>query len=301
MVLFTVNAHESDSFRELASDCSCPNYTLSYECTVVGVPGGITIWKGTAFDCPSRPYISLIHRMFPNESSNYQTVFQSCNSGAIKVWSVGVRNNTYISRLNVTLNVDIFGRSIGCSHDNGKGKSTKVGSSLITGILKLKLSDIFVFTYTVHVFLNYHKVNPSVRLSNSSQNQLTFNWSGSAISLNCPDIHYNIVTVNCGNCPTTTNHTSVICTDVPTSGVCTLSVLVVVCGSVVGNVSESLTIIPHNRVESESMLWPTLITVGVVLLIAIALIFVVVLILVILCKTLRMKGLLYQTPSNHSR
>ena len=107
MILFTVTAHQRDSFKILANDCSCPNFTLSYECTVVGVPGGDITWKGTAFNCPNKR-ITLLHRtMFPNESSDSQnqTVVQSCNIGAIKVWSVGVKNNIYTSRLNVTLNV----------------------------------------------------------------------------------------------------------------------------------------------------------------------------------------------------
>ena len=149
-----VNAVDSDSFKALASECLCPNFTLSYECTVESGPGGLTFWKGSAFDCQNRD-IDLLH--FANESSNSQTMILSCNSGAIKVWRTGVENNIYTSRLNVTLNVDIFGRSIECFHDNSKGNETKVGSSLITGIQKLKSSNIlnFVFIYTVHAFLNY--------------------------------------------------------------------------------------------------------------------------------------------------
>ena len=149
MYIIVVYAVNSDSFKVLTSDCSCPNFTLSYKCTVVGGPGGDTTWKGTAFNCPNRR-ITLLHRtMFPNESSDSQnqTVVQSCNSGAIKAWGVGVKNNTYTSRLNVTLNADTYGRSIECFYEDGKGNTTEIGSSLITGILKLKPSDMLLFVH----------------------------------------------------------------------------------------------------------------------------------------------------------
>ena len=76
-------------------------------------------------------------------------MIRSCNStsGAIKAWRTGVENNIYTSQLNVTLNVDIFGRSIECFHDNGRGNETKLGSSLITGIQKLKSSNILNFVF----------------------------------------------------------------------------------------------------------------------------------------------------------
>ena len=43
---------------------------------------------------------------------------------------------------------------------------------------------------------------------------------------------YNILASNCGSCPTTTNHTNVTCTDIPTNyndSTCTLAVETVVC------------------------------------------------------------------------
>ena len=61
---------------------------------------------------------------------------------------------------------------------------------------------------------------------------LTFTWSPVA-----PDYEYsvfnytyNILASNCGSCPTTTNYTTVTCTDVPTNGsTCTFAVQAVVC------------------------------------------------------------------------
>ena len=55
-----------------------------------------------------------------------------------------------------------------------------------------------------------------------------------------PNCHptYNILSSNCGLCPTTTNQTTVTCTDVPTDdGVCMLAVQTVVCGRFVGELS----------------------------------------------------------------
>ena len=65
---------------------------------------------------------------------------------------------------------------------------------------------------------------------------LTVTWS--PVAPDCPTIHYNIAASNCGSCPTTTNQTTVTCTDVPTNNsMCTLAVQVVVCGNISGNFS----------------------------------------------------------------
>ena len=67
-----------------------------------------------------------------------------------------------------------------------------------------------------------------------SLQELTFSWS--PVAPDCPAIHYNILASNCGSCPSTTNHTTVTCTDVPTDGtVCTFAVQTVVCRNITGN------------------------------------------------------------------
>ena len=69
--------------------------------------------------------------------------------------------------------------------------------------------------------------------------QLIFSWS--PVAPDCPAIHYNILASNCGSCPTTTNHTTVACTNVPTDGsVCDFSVQSVVCENITGNFSKSI-------------------------------------------------------------
>ena len=71
--------------------------------------------------------------------------------------------------------------------------------------------------------------------------ELTFSWS--PVAPDCPAIHYNILASNCGSCPTTINHTTVTCADVPTNNsVCTFAVQTVVdlCGNITGNVSDPI-------------------------------------------------------------
>ena len=67
---------------------------------------------------------------------------------------------------------------------------------------------------------------------------LTFSWS--AVSTDCAAmIHYNIPASNCGSCPTTTNHTNVTCTNVPSNGsVCMFAVRTVACGNITGQISD---------------------------------------------------------------
>ena len=76
--------------------------------------------------------------------------------------------------------------------------------------------------------------------------QLSFNWS-QAVS-ECPylDIYYNILASNCGSCPTTTNHTTVTCTDVPINGsMCTFAVQTVICENI-GNLSDLVNVVLNN-------------------------------------------------------
>ena len=48
------------------------------------------------------------------------------------------------------------------------------------------------------------------------RSKIYFNWSASSHCYHDRVISYNILASNCGSCPTTTNHTNVTCTDVPT-------------------------------------------------------------------------------------
>ena len=83
---------------------------------------------------------------------------------------------------------------------------------------------------------------------NHASNKITFTWS--PVAPTCPSLHYNILSTNCGSCPTTTTNTTVTCTDVPTDGsLCTFAVQTFVCGNVDGNFSDLI----HVALKDTSM------------------------------------------------
>ena len=85
-------------------------------------------------------------------------------------------------------------------------------------------------------------------IANFVSRRLTFTWI--PVAPDCPAIHYNILASNCGICPTTTNHATVTCTDVPISqSTCTFAVQTVLCGNLIGNLSDPIntTTLPERR------------------------------------------------------
>ena len=75
--------------------------------------------------------------------------------------------------------------------------------------------------------------------------QLTFSWG--PVAPDCPVVSYNILASNCGSCPTTTNHTTATCTDVPTDAKeCTFAVQIVVCGNITGSKNNSISLLVLN-------------------------------------------------------
>ena len=89
--------------------------------------------------------------------------------------------------------------------------------------------------------------------------QLTFSWSPAAPEnvLNYVTV-YNILASNCGSCPTTTNHTSVTCTDIPTNdSTCTFAIQTVVCTEdtdcITGNTSDLISVKILNTGPSHTM------------------------------------------------
>lgn len=74
--------------------------------------------------------------------------------------------------------------------------------------------------------------------------QLTFNWT--SVDAQCDTVSYNIISSNCGRCPTATANTTVTCTDiviVASMQVCTFIVQTVVCGNLTGNRSYPINVI----------------------------------------------------------
>ena len=90
--------------------------------------------------------------------------------------------------------------------------------------------------YTFYVDLHTSPSNLHIRTIDFISRRLTFVWS--PVTPDCPGIHYNILASNCGSCPTTTNHTTVTCTDIPTShSMCIFAIQPVLCGNLIGNSS----------------------------------------------------------------
>ena len=77
----------------------------------------------------------------------------------------------------------------------------------------------------------------SIALGDFGLNEITFSWN--PVAPNCPAVHYDILASSCGSCPTTTNHSKVTCTDIPTDGSMCLFAITVICGDITGNVSDA--------------------------------------------------------------
>ena len=91
--------------------------------------------------------------------------------------------------------------------------------------------------------------NLYISVANFTSNEFTFNWS--PVTPDCNALHYNILSSNCGSCPITTTNTTGTCTDAPTNGsMCTFAVETSVCGAVVGNTSDTITIITIGQNDS---------------------------------------------------
>jgi hypothetical protein len=105
--------------------CVCLGDTVTYECTVVGDNGGITVWTGDFFRCPNgKREIGLVHNDFTRER------VYTCNDGNVVGRIVRAENGSYTSQLNVTLTPDLVKKSIECAYDNGT--IHRVGSLNIT-------------------------------------------------------------------------------------------------------------------------------------------------------------------------
>ncbi len=95
--------------------CFCPDDVETYICTVVG--GGVTVWSGTAFDCPPSNIIALAHALYSGG-----TAIGTCTSGAINGNGTSLDSSgaetCYTSELSVTISANMDGQSVVCSRDN---------------------------------------------------------------------------------------------------------------------------------------------------------------------------------------
>ena len=86
----------------------------TYICTVVG--GIITVWSGTAFDCPANNVILV------NGQYSGGTAIGTCTSGAIIGNGTSVDTSgaepCYTSELSVTISANMDGQTVMCSRDD---------------------------------------------------------------------------------------------------------------------------------------------------------------------------------------
>ncbi len=81
------------------------------------VGGGVTVWSGTAFDCPStNNLIPLAHALYSGG-----TAAATCTSGAISGNGTLVDNSgaerCYTSELSVTVSANMDGQTVRCTRD----------------------------------------------------------------------------------------------------------------------------------------------------------------------------------------
>ena len=136
VMLIAVNkALEGEGVRKISplSDSNlCPGDVVTYKCTVVSYSGtgGVTIWKGSAFDdhCQQSGHeIYLLHSRYGLPGGTRR----SCKDGTLEGRSVRVENNHYTSHLIVNLNCNLIGKSVECVYDDGI-REVVIGSLNIT-------------------------------------------------------------------------------------------------------------------------------------------------------------------------
>ena len=98
------------------NDCVCPQYKLTFECTVLG--GELTFWKGTLFSCASNR-ILLRHNEFSDQAGSASG---ECNNGAIIATSReanAINEGCYTSQLSIEpVTQDMNNKTIVCTNDD---------------------------------------------------------------------------------------------------------------------------------------------------------------------------------------
>ena len=117
---------------------SCSEYTFTYECTVVGRSSGMTVWRGSAFDCIQEEIV-LLHGQFTSENGIH--AYGVCNNGSIVGEGHRTENGCYSSQLIVNLTPDIIGKTIECAHDDA-------GNVSVIGLLTITAGENTVTTIT---------------------------------------------------------------------------------------------------------------------------------------------------------
>ena len=123
---------------KLLDGCICPNHNITFQCITVG--GGITVWQGSAFQCPeSSNEIALRHSQF-FESAHAGV----CNDGAICAYAVSIpAPDCYVSNLTVYITPALEGRTVRCEYDGGTAAVNLIGSFTLN-ITRSELCTLFM-------------------------------------------------------------------------------------------------------------------------------------------------------------
>ena len=125
------------------SDCICPEDVVVFVCSVSG--GVATIWRGSIFNCPSNGnQIVLRHRNFENGVSG------KCNDGEIIAYSSEITNNSYSSRLNVSVTPEMHNGTVECIQPQEGFTETSAGICtliLATGTCKHIVKEVYTIQY----------------------------------------------------------------------------------------------------------------------------------------------------------
>lgn len=186
---------------------------MSFECVINGVSEGTTVWKGSAIQdaCTSLQEISLLHGVFASGIGGTS----ECGGGIVAWRTIGVENGSYVSQLNITFNTDLIGKEVVCAYDNLEEEIT-IGSSNIS--INANLTSSLAIMYIPFLFIIFFVAYPppsGIHLENANEDYLTFIWD--PIAPDCTAIRYIITSTDCGKCPDTTIHNSVICNEFPMS------------------------------------------------------------------------------------
>ena len=129
----------------------------------------------------------------------------SCTNGAIIARAIGVVNNSYVSELNVTVNLEMNNTTLKCVHS-------------------YNLTETVVKEINITVISPDNSQNPhptDAQLIKVSNGELTFNWNSSIKYCN----GYFIESNDCGICPNETYDTHITCKNVSSvSNLCSFTV-----------------------------------------------------------------------------
>ena len=145
---FTASDIFQSGLEDAGRQYACPGEVVNYTCTIVDTSGnppiGSSLWRGTAFNCPtSSNGISLRHSLFSTSGAT-----GTCNNGAITAESVGVVDNCYTSRLMVTVSSELNETTVECTLSGVRVVGSR--TMLIAGTGKLFL----LFGNTLVVYLS---------------------------------------------------------------------------------------------------------------------------------------------------